>query len=226
MNLKLISMAFYATYLTNKFGFLLKNEKNKEKKMLLRAEYSKTLFNKLKLNVNVINKEKLPGGGKYLLISNHRSIVDPLIIETALKDTKIRGFWIAKKELYNSFFFGMFTRNAGSILLDREAKNMAPFFKDIKEVVKDDNSIYIFPEGTRNKENTPLSSFKEGARVIALKNRLPILPVYIKTNANEVLKEAINKRDEQLNIDIEIGDLIDYKDKTSLEENYRRIFNL
>jgi len=226
LNLKLISMAFYATYLTNKFGFLLKNEKNKEKKMLLRTEYSKTLFNKLKLNVNVINKEKLPEDGKYLLISNHRSIVDPLIIETALKDTKIRGFWIAKKELYNSFFFGMFTRNAGSILLDREAKNMAPFFKDIKEVVKDDNSIYIFPEGTRNKENTPLSSFKEGARVIALKNRLPILPVYIKTNANEVLKEAINKRDEQLIIDIEIGDLIDYKDKTSLEENYRKIFNL
>jgi 1-acyl-sn-glycerol-3-phosphate acyltransferase len=226
LNLKLISMAFYATYLTNKFGFLLKNEKDKEKKMLLREEYTKTLFKKLKLNVNVINKEKLPTDGKYLLISNHRSIVDPLIIETALKNTKIRGFWIAKKELYNSFFFGMFTRNAGSILLDREAKNMAPFFKDIKEVVKDGNSIYIFPEGTRNKENTPLSSFKEGARVIALKNRLPILPVYIKTNANEVLKEAINKRDEELTIDIEIGDLIDYKDKTSLEENYRRSFDL
>lgn len=226
MNLKLISMAFYATYLTNKFGFLLKNEKNKNKKMLLREEYVKTLLKKLKLNVNVINKEKLPIDGKYLLISNHRSIIDPLIIETALKDTKIRGFWIAKKELYNSFFFGMFTRNAGSILLDREAKNMAPFFKDIKEVVKDENSIYIFPEGTRNKQNTPLSSFKEGARIIALKNRLPILPVYIKTNANEVLKEAINSRTKELTIDIEIGELIDYKDKTSLEENYRKIFDL
>ncbi|MAD41769.1 MAG: 1-acyl-sn-glycerol-3-phosphate acyltransferase [Arcobacter sp.] len=226
MNLKLISMAFYATYLTNKFGFLLKNEKNKDKKMLLREEYTKTLFKKLKLKVNVINKEKLPQDGKYLLISNHRSIVDPLIIETALKDTKIRGFWIAKKELYNSFFFGMFTRNAGSILLDREAKNMAPFFKNIKEVVKDENSIYIFPEGTRNKENTALSSFKEGARIIALKNRLSILPVYIKTNANEVLKDAINNRTDELTIDIQIGDLIDYKDKTSLEENYRKIFDL
>ena len=226
MNLKLISMAFYATYLTNKFGFLLKNEKDKEKKMLLREEYTKTLFKKLKLNVNVINKEKLPTDGKYLLISNHRSIVDPLVIETALKDTKIRGFWIAKRELYNSFFFGMFTRNAGSILLDREAKNMAPFFKDIKEVVKNGSSIYIFPEGTRNKENTPISSFKEGARVIALKNRLPILPVYIKTNASEILKEAINKRNGELTIDIEIGDLIDYKDKTSLEENYRKLFDL
>jgi len=226
LNLKLISMVFYATYLTNKFGFLLKNEKNKDKKMLLREEYTKTLFKKLKLKVNVINKEKLPQDGKYLLISNHRSIVDPLIIETALKDTKIRGFWIAKKELYNSFFFGMFTRNAGSILLDREAKNMAPFFKNIKEVVKDENSIYIFPEGTRNKENTALSSFKEGARIIALKNRLSILPVYIKTNANEVLKDAINNRTDELTIDIQIGDLIDYKDKTSLEENYRKIFDL
>jgi 1-acyl-sn-glycerol-3-phosphate acyltransferase len=219
-------MAIYATYLTNKFGFLIKKEKNKDQKMILREEYARTLFEKLKLKVNVINKEKLPKDGKYLLVSNHRSIIDPLIIETALKDTKIKGFWIAKKELYNSFFFGLFTRNAGSILLDREAKNMAPFFKNIKEVVKDENSIYIFPEGTRNKENTPLSSFKEGARIIALKNRLAILPVYIKTNANEVLKDAINNRTENLTIDIEIGELIDYKDKTPLEDNYRKIFNL
>ncbi len=226
MNLKLISMAFYSTYITNKFGFLLKNEKDKEKKMLLRLEYSETLLKKLKLNINIINKEKLPQDGKYLLVSNHRSIIDPLIIETALKDTNIKGFWIAKKELYNSFFFGMFTRNAGSILLDREAKNMAPFFKDIKDVVKEENSIYIFPEGTRNKNNTPLSSFKEGARIIALKNKLAILPVYIKTNANEVLKEAINKRVDESTIDIQIGDLIDYKDKTSLEENYRKLFDL
>jgi len=219
-------MAFYSTYITNKFGFLLKNEKDKDKKMLLRIKYSETLLKKLKLNINIINKEKLPQDGKYLLISNHRSIIDPLIIETALKDTNIKGFWIAKKELYNSFFFGMFTRNAGSILLDREAKNMASFFKDIKDVVKEENSIYIFPEGTRNKDNTPLSTFKEGARIIALKNKLAILPVYIKTNANEVLKEAINKRVDELTIDIQIGDLIDYKDKTSLEENYRKLFDL
>jgi 1-acyl-sn-glycerol-3-phosphate acyltransferase len=219
-------MAIYATYLTNKFGFLIKYAKTKVEKMSLRGSYAKILFSKLKLNVKVINKEKLPQDGNYLLISNHRSILDPLIIERALEDTKIRGFWIAKKELYNSFFFGLFTRNAGSILLDRESKNMAPFFKDIKEVVTGGHSIYIFPEGTRNKKNTPLSSFKEGARVIALKNRLPILPVYIRTNANDILKEAINSRDKELTIEIEIGELIEYKDKTPLEENYRNIFKL
>ena len=219
-------MAIYSTYLTNKFGFLLKKEKSNEKRMMLREEYMQTLFSKLKITVKVLNKEKLPLDGQYLLVSNHRSIIDPLIIEKALVGTKIKGFWIAKKELYNSFFFGMFTRNAGSILLDREAKNMAPFFKDIKEVVKEGNSIYIFPEGTRNKTQAPISTFKDGARIIALKNRIPILPVYIKTNANIVLKEAINSRKELSEIVVEIGDIIDYKDKTSLEENYKNRFNL
>jgi 1-acyl-sn-glycerol-3-phosphate acyltransferase len=103
---------------------------------------------------------------------------------------------------------------------------MSSFFKETKEVVKEGHSIYIFPEGTRNKENTPLSSFKDGSRIIALKNRLDILPVYIKTNANEVLKEAINKRTKDLKIKIQIGELISYKDKTPLEENYKKHFSI
>ena len=226
MNLKQISIAIYATYLTNKYGFKLKKVKTTKEKIDLRREYSQVLLSKLNISVKVINKENIPTEGKYLLVSNHRSIIDPLIIELALKDSSIYGFWVSKKELYNSLFFGTFTRNANSILLDREAANMSSFFKDTKEVVASGNSIFIFPEGTRNKENTPLSSFKDGARLVALKNRLPILPVFIRTNANEILKDAINNRTKGLEIEIEIGEIIDYKDKTPLEENYRKLFNI
>ena len=226
MNLKEISMALYATYLTNKYGFKLKKVKTAKEKKALRLEYSQTLLSKLNISIKVLNKENIPNDGKYLLISNHRSIIDPLIIEIALKDSPIHGYWVAKKELYNSLFFGSFTRNADSILLDREAANMSSFFKDTKDVVTKGDSIFIFPEGTRNKENTPLSSFKDGARLIALKNRIPFLPVFIKTNANEILKDAINNRTKGLEIEIQIGKLIDYKDKTPLEENYRKMFNI
>ncbi len=226
MNFKLIYLAIYSTYITNKFGLLLKKAKTTALKMKLRNTYANTLFEKLNITLDIKNKEKLPKDGKFLLISNHKSIIDPLIVELALEQTQINGYWIAKKELYNSFFFGMFTRNAGSILLDRESKNMSSFFKDVKDVVKEGKSIFIFPEGTRNKEDTPISTFKEGARLIALKNRLPILPIYIKTNANIVLKEAINKGTKNLSIEVEIGDIIEYKDKTPLEENYRNIFGL
>ena len=226
MNLKQISMAIYATYLTNKYGFKLKKVKTAKEKKALRLEYSQTLLSKLNISIKVLNKENIPNDGKYLLISNHRSIIDPLIIEIALKDSLIHGFWVSKKELYNSLFFGTFTRNSDSILLDREASNMSSFFKDTKEVVSNGNSIFIFPEGTRNKENTPLSSFKDGARLIALKNRLPLLPVFIRTHANEILKDAINNRTKDLEIEIQIGEIIDYKDKAPLEENYRKMFNI
>jgi len=224
VNFKQISIALYATYLTNKYGLKLKKSKDTNERIKYRHEYSRILGKKLNLNVEVINKNKLPKDGQYLLVSNHRSIIDPLIIETALMETNIHGYWVSKKELFNSFFFGLFARNAGSILLDRDSNSMSSFFKDTKAIVKKGHSIYIFPEGTRNKENTPLGAFKEGARIIALKNRLPILPVYIKTNANDILKEAISKRTKNLKIEIEIGDIIDYKDKTSLEENYRKQF--
>ncbi|WP_228199122.1 lysophospholipid acyltransferase family protein [Malaciobacter marinus] len=219
-------MAIYAMYLTNKYGIKLKKTKTSKEKMDLRLNYSEELLSKLNIKVQIENKDKIPTQGQYLLISNHRSIIDPLIIEQTLKDSDIKGYWVAKKELYNSSFFGTFTRNAGTILLDRESNNMSSFFKKTKEVVKNNQSIFIFPEGTRNKENTPISSFKEGSRIIALKNRLDILPVFIKSNANDILKEAIEKRTENLIIEIKIGNIISYKDKTSLEENYKKQFNL
>jgi 1-acyl-sn-glycerol-3-phosphate acyltransferase len=226
LNLKQISIAIYATYLTNKFGFKLKRAKTSQEKRKLRLEYSQILLSKLNINIKVLNEENLPKEGQYLLVANHRSIIDPLIIEIALKDSPIHGFWVSKKELYNSFFFGSFTKNADSILLDRESANMSSFFKDTKKVIQEGNSIFIFPEGTRNKTDNQISSFKEGAKLIALKNKINILPVYIKTHANEVLKEAINKRSKNLNIEIEIGEIIDYKDKTSLEESYKKQFHI
>ena len=85
MNFRLISLAIYSTYLTNKFGILLKKAKTTNQKMQLRNEYAKTLFKKLNITLEIKNKEKIPQDGKYLLISNHKSIIDPLIVELALE---------------------------------------------------------------------------------------------------------------------------------------------
>lgn len=211
--------------LTNIYGFKLKAVSKEEEKKKLRIAYSQTLLNKLNINIRVLNPEKLPINGQYLLISNHKSVIDPLIIELATKDTELFGYWIAKKELYKSFFFGTFVRNGGAIIIDRESSQMSSFFSDIKKCVKDGNSIYIFPEGTRNKTTEPLGEFKEGSKIIALKNRLPILPLHIKTNANDVLMSALKYRDKPYTIEVEVGDIIDYKDRTlSLDEAYKKQF--
>jgi len=214
----------YALFLTNKFGLKLKKIPEPLDKKDVRLEYAKTLLSKLKIYVKVKNREKLPLDGQFLLISNHRGIIDPLIIEVALENRDIFGLWISKKELYNSPFFGMFVRNAGSILLDREKSHMGGFFADIKLHTKEGSSVFIFPEGTRNKSEKELIEFKEGFRVIALKNRLPILPVFIRTHTDEVLGESLNNKNAEQTVTIEIGDVIGYKEKKNIEELYKKMF--
>jgi 1-acyl-sn-glycerol-3-phosphate acyltransferase len=196
------------------------------KKKSIRLEYSKKILSKINISIKVENPELLPQDGQYLLISNHRSIIDPLIIDVALKDSKIFGSWIAKKELYNSFFFGNAVRNGGAIRLDREDHKVSTFFSDIKDWLKLGSSICIFPEGTRNKSQKKLLDFKKGFRIISLKNRLPILPLYIKTNAEEVLQKALKNSTKEQEITITIGNIIDYSENNDLETKYRTIFDL
>ena len=226
MTFNTIKQAIYGLYLTNSFGFRLRNIKDPMEIKRLRLGYSQAQLDTLNITLNIVNKEKLPKVGQYLVVSNHRGIIDPPIIEVALKDTEIFGPWISKKELYNSFFFGLFVRNAGSILLDREKGKMSGFFTDIKEAVKRGESIFIFPEGTRNKADKSLTAFKEGSRIIALKNRLPILPLYIKSDADKVLKNALQDAQLEQEVTLVVGDIIDYKDRTNLETAYRNMFSL
>ena len=227
MTLNQIKMAIYATYITNFYGFKLKFTKSVQEKKQLRLEYSQRLLGKLSLEVKVINPEKIPSSGQFLLASNHRSVIDPLIIEILLKESQIFGHWISKKELYNSFFFGLFVRNAGTILLDREQSQMGSFFAEIKEATRSGDSIFIFPEGTRNKSDSELGEFKDGSRIIALKNRLDILPIYIRTNADKELMASLKEEAQTRVIKVEVGDIISYREKNeSLQEAFYREFKI
>jgi len=221
-----IKQLAYSLYLTNSFGFRLRKVKDPMEVKRIRLAYSHAQLDTLNITVKVENKEKLPTGGQYVVLVNHRGIIDPPITEVALENTQIFGPWISKKELYNSVFFGLFVRNAGSILLDREKSQMGGFFSDIKESVKRGESIFIFPEGTRNKTDKLLGTFKEGSRIIALKNRLPILPLYIKTNTGKALKNALDDKKLHQEMTVVVGDLIDYKEKANLEVVYREKFGL
>jgi len=227
LNLNKIKLGIYATYITNRFGFRFTNKSlSNEDKKKMRIDYATQMLNKLNIDVVTQGQEKIPMDGNYMLVCNHRSVIDPLIVELALQKSNIYGLWVAKKELYNSFFFGKFTRNAGTILLDREAKQMGGFFKDVKDALSKDQSIFIFPEGTRNKSKDPISQFKSGSQLIAIKNRIDIIPVYIDNQANEVLKEAVNNSKIKREIVVKIGDIIPYKESKQLESKYKESFGL
>ena len=220
-----IAIAVYALFINILYGYKLKKANSNSRKKKLRIEYSQKLLAKLHIEVKVKNRENLPTSGQFLLISNHRSIIDPLIIEMALKKTNIFGIWISKKELVSSLFIGSLIKNGGTVLLDKENKSMSYIFKEIKTYVDKGDSIFIFPEGTRNKENTKVLNFKRGAKLIALKNKLSILPVYIRTNAHVALQSAL-EGNKPLEVEVDIGEIIDYKSKLNLEDVYKNRFGI
>jgi len=226
MTFNSIKQAIYGLYLTNSYGLKLKKTPNPLDKKELRLEYAQKQLKALNITVKILNSEKVPKDGQYLIICNHRGIIDPPVLEVALKETNLFGVWVSKKELYNSPFFGLFVRNAGSILLDREKSQMSGFFADTKKAVQEGSSIFIFPEGTRNKGEDTLIEFKEGFRIIALKNRLPILPVYIRTHTNEALGDALDNKDEAQTLEVEFGDIIDYKERGDIQQRYKEMFHI
>jgi 1-acyl-sn-glycerol-3-phosphate acyltransferase len=222
-----IKLALYSLFLTNFFGIRLKYIKDYDKRKRIRLNYAQMVLKKLQIEIKIEKEERMPREGQYLIVSNHRGIIDPLIVEIALKDTEILASWISKKELYSSPFFGLFVRNSGSILLNRENSQMGKFFSDIKRDVKEMGySIAIFPEGTRNKSEERLLEFKDGARIIALKNRLPILPIYIETETDRALGNSLKSKSIKQTITVRIGEIISYRQKGNLEELYRESFDL
>ena len=121
-----------------------------------------------------------------LYVMNHQGIVDIIGLE-ALQNNHLR--WVAKKELFDTPWFGNLLRHGEMISLDRS--NKAGLIKLIKDV-KESREVYhrpvaIFPEGTRT-DGQPLLKFKQGTNLIAKKLELRVQPIVI-TGSKWVLNE-------------------------------------
>jgi 1-acyl-sn-glycerol-3-phosphate acyltransferase len=103
MKLQAVKLALYSLWLTNYYGIKLKMAKEPAKKRQIRLEYAKTLLAKLQIDIDVKNISKLPSDGKFLLVSNHRGIIDPLVVEMALQNSSIYGLWVSKRSFITLF---------------------------------------------------------------------------------------------------------------------------
>lgn len=68
-----------------------------------------------------------------------------------------------------------FLRVNGAFPVDREANDISAIKTSLK-ILKEGTSLMLFPEGTRNHSDTPLEA-KPGVAMIAVKSRVPIIPV-------------------------------------------------
>lgn len=220
-----IKKTLYSFYLIFAYSLKLRNVVKPQQRQAIRCSFSKDILKSLGVNVVVENIEKVPKSGQYIVVSNHRSTIDPPIVDVALDCSSAYGLWIVKKSLYDSLMFGRAVKYGGCIPVNRENVGIQ-FFKDVKKSLKDGNSIFMFPEGTRNTSESALLEFKNGFAPIAKKNKVNILPVYIKTRSEEVLSHSLSGFNTQDEVVVQIGDVIDYSEADNLEERYREIFQI
>jgi 1-acyl-sn-glycerol-3-phosphate acyltransferase len=109
----------------------------------------------------------------YIIIANHQSLADIVLAY----QIKMQFKWVAKESLFKIPFVGWSMALAKHIKLQRD--NLGSIKKVYREAsywLRSGISILFFPEGTRSETNE-MGDFRNGAFKLAIKERVPILPI-------------------------------------------------
>lgn len=155
------------------------------------------------VHITVKGQENVPTDRAVLYVGNHRSYFD--ILTGYVTVPTLLGF-VAKVEMERYPLLSNWMHNVNCLFLDRE--NLREGLKTILtgiEKVKQGVSIWIFPEGTRNRNEDILDMlpFKEGSLKIAEKSGCPVVPVAI-TGSAEIFEKQF-PRMKSSNVTIEFG---------------------
>jgi len=117
-----------------------------------------------------------PAPGRYVIVSNHASYLDPVIWFPAIPGY-FRG--LGKKEFSRVPLFGFIYKQI-VLLVDRgSAWSRARSAKLMSRAVRTECHVAIFPEGTFNESDAPLKNFYDGAFRLAISAGVPILPILL-----------------------------------------------
>lgn len=124
--------------------------------------------------IEIINKAKFTEK-KGVYICNHYSVFDVNHFATQLFTKGINA--LVKEEALKSAIGKWFLLGVGAIPIKRGEADMRAM-KNAMNVLRNDGSLIIFPEGTRNKEGTKeMLPFKDGPAVMAIKNKTNVIPM-------------------------------------------------
>lgn len=122
----------------------------------------------------VTQKEFLEKGKSYMLIANHTSMTDIMLMLAVIKNPFV---FVGKKELEKIPLFGFFYKRT-CILVDRNSsKSRGEVFERAQKRLQQGLSICIFPEGGVPNETVILDEFKDGAFRLAIEHQIPIVPL-------------------------------------------------
>ena len=122
-------------------------------------------------NAQIVEEMQPP----YIIMANHRSFADPMALAIKVKNYENR--FIGKRELAHGRLKSWLFSGLHMILVSRHATDMAAM-RQCMQTLKEGHILGIFPEGTRHQPEM-MQEVESGTAIIALRARVPLLPVYI-----------------------------------------------
>ncbi len=130
-------------------------------------------------DVSISGKELIPHDTRYLMVANHRSLADPVVMVHKMPEEELT--FISKPGNLNIPIIGKVMHKCGCLPLDRENNREA--LKTVKAATeyidKDYASVVIYPEGTRSKQEGMLP-FHAGSFKIAQRAGVPVVVVALR----------------------------------------------
>lgn len=130
-------------------------------------------------------RDRLVAAQPCVYVVNHQSNLDILFLGSVYPPNTII---IGKRQIIWLPLFGLFFLATRNLLIDRadRTKAIAGLDKAVAALRERGESIWIFPEGTRNRTSERLGPFKKGAFHMAIEAQVPLVPIVVGQMARHV----------------------------------------
>jgi 1-acyl-sn-glycerol-3-phosphate acyltransferase len=151
-----------------------KNRREENRPVIRLLQAIDVCYARIYHHLTVRSPVQLPKRGAAILICNHTSHLDPLLIQAACPRLIT---WMMTKDFYDLRFLGAVFRTIGAIRVERSGRDMAATRAALR-ALEDGRVLGIFPEG-RLETSRDLLPFHPGAAMIAMKANVKVYPAYL-----------------------------------------------
>ena len=150
--------------------------------------------------LRIAGRERLPWHGAAVLVANHASLIDILVLFALFRPYK----WVSKQEIFRVPVIGWNMRLNGYVPVVRgSGSSVRRMMERCTRLLASGSPVLIFPEGRRTSDGA-LQPFKAGAFELAVRHGVPVFPIAVHgtrralPRTGVILREHIRARVEVL----------------------------
>jgi len=138
----------------------------------------------------VVGREKLPWRAPAVLVANHASLIDILVLYGLFRPYK----WVSKSENFRIPIVGWNMVLNGYVSVTRgAADSVRRMMARCLELLAGGSPVLLFPEGTRTMTGA-LQPFKDGAFRLAMQAGVPVIPIAVSGTFEALPKHGVMLR--------------------------------